>query len=849
MLRTAIAAEGGRLFMTADGSAGAAFATTTAAVRATVAAHRALHAADWTPLAGPPVRLALHSGAVEVRDDDYTGPVLERLAHLLAVGQGGQILLSQAVTTVLATTPPAGVFLRDLGWHRLPDLGSPERVTQVIVPGLPADFPPLRSLDAFRHNLPLQLTSFVGRAEEMARIQQHLDEAAGPRRLLTLIGPGGTGKTRLALQAAAGQLARFADGVWFVELAPLADPALLPQTVAAVVGVREEPARPLSATLVAALQSRQVLLVVDNCEHLIAAAADLVETLLAGCPRLVILASSREALGITGETVFRVPSLAQPTPASGSPGAPSASDSAGVGDYAAVRLFLDRARVVQPDLLLTARTAAALATICRRLDGIPLALELAAAQVRVLSVEQIAARLDDRFRLLTGGSRTALPRQQTLSALIDWSWDLLTADEQRLLRRLAVFVGGWTLAAAEATCADATLPSTAISDVLTQLVNKSMVVLEEQETGVRYRFLETIRQYAREKLFAAGEAAAFHDRHRDWFVDWVERTAPRIQRSQDTTGLVPVDGELDNLRAALAWAGETGADAALARLAVALGWFWEMRGYLSEGTQWTQRALDAPDLPVPLREQVLFTAGRLAFRRSDPAQSMPVLTEALARFRALGDPLWTAHTLLVLGSVYGHQGNPDPADDLFAEALALFRALGDQPGQARALNHLGERQRFQGHHAAAVELYRESLELAQGLGDRLGVAITSVNLAHIATQQGAFEQAACYYAEGLRLVQALGYQLMGAEALEGRATLAGVAGAPLQAARLFGAAEALRAAIGTPLTPAERGIYDPAVAQARDRVDPAAWAAAWAAGAALSWEQAIAEARQDLAAD
>jgi non-specific serine/threonine protein kinase len=585
------------------------------------------------------------------------------------------------------------------------------------------------------------------------------------------------------------------------------------------------------------------LLVLDNCEHLIAATADLAEMLLAACPRLVILASSREALGVAGETIFRVPSLAQPGPPAPSPqGTLAGPATAAVGDYAAVRLFLDRARAVQPDLLLTARNAAALATICRRLDGIPLALELAAAQVRVLSVEQIAARLDDRFRLLTGGSRTALPRQQTLRALIDWSWDLLTPGEQRLLRRLAVFVGGWTQEAAEAICADATLPSTAIGALLSQLVNKSLVVLEEQEGGARYRYLETIRQYAREKLVAAGEAQTFHDRHQAWFETWAERTAPRIERAQDTTGLAPVQRELDNLRAALAWAGETGADAALARLVVALGWFWEMRGYLSEGTQWTQRALDAPALPEPLRAQVLFTAGRLGFRRSDAAGSMAAATAALALFRAQADPLWTAHALLVVGSIHGHQGDPAQADALFAESLELFRALGDQPGQARALNHLGERERFQGNHSAADALYRESLALARILGDRLGIAITSVNLAHMATQRGEFTLAARSYAEGLQGVQALGYHLLAAEALEGRATLAGAAGEPLRAARLFGAAETLRVAIGTPLTPAERGIYDPAVAAARTGVDPAAWTAAWAAGAALSLAQAIAEA-------
>lgn len=846
LLRAALAAEGGSLFQTDSGALGAAFTSTAAAVRAAVAAHRALHAGDGTPRPGPRPRLALHSGPLEARNGDYSGPLLTRLGHLLVVGHGGQILLSQTVTMAMATTPPAGVFLLDLGRHRLRDLAPPERVAQLTLPGVPADFPPLCSLDTFSHNLPLQLTSFVGRKAEMAALRRHLVGAGtgSPLRLLTLIGPGGTGKTRLALHAAAEHLAHFADGVWLVELAALADPVLLPQAVAAVLGVREESDRPLLTTLAAALSSRHLLLVLDNCEHLIAAAADLAETLLHACPHLVILASSREALGLAGETIFRVPSLAQPSrPAEAGPSAEA------VDDYDAARLFLDRARAVRPDLLLTAGTAVALATICRRLDGIPLALELAAAQVRDLTVEQIAARLDDRFRLLTGGSRTALPRQQTLHALIDWSWDLLTPGEQRLLGRLAVFVGGWRRDAAETICADATVARAAVGDLLTQLVNKSLVVLDESAGGTRYHFLETIRQYAREKLLAAGEAQTFHDRHRDWLLDWVERTAPRIERSQDTSGFAPVDAELDNLRAALAWAGETGATEVGARLVVALGWYWEMRGYLSEGNGWIQQALAAPDLPGPLRARVLFTAGRLAFRRNDAAPGMAVLTEALSAFRAVADPLWTAHTLLVLGAIYGHQGDPGQADAWFAESLALFRAAGDAPGQTRTLNHLGERQRYQGNLAAAREFYTESLALARALGDQLNIAIGVVNLAHLATQQGDVDQAARSYDEGLHLVQTLGYRLLAAEALEGRATLAGATGDPLRAARLFGAAAAVRAAVGTPLTPLERRIYEPAVAAVRATVAPAAWATAWAAGAALSLDQAITAARADPPAD
>ncbi len=834
LLSPLVTAAGGHLLPTPAAAPCAVFPTTPAAVRAAVALQRALQGAAAPPRPGLPVRLALHRGPLAISDGSPDGPTLDRLAHLLATGHGGQILLSQAVTLDLALTPPAGVFLRDLGRHRLADLALPERVAQVTVPDLPADFPPLRSLDAFRHNLPVHPTSFVGRSTELATVRLRLaDAATGGPRLLTLIGPGGTGKTRLALHAAAAHLAQFADGVQLVELAPLADPALLPQAVAAVLGVREEPARPLLATLITALQARHLLLLLDNCEHLISAAAELTAALLSACPRLVILASSREALGLPGESVFRVPPLALPDPRT-----PAEAGR----DSAAGRLFLDRACAVRPDLVVTAADSAAVTTICRRLDGIPLALELAAAQARELPVAEIAARLDDRFRLLTGGSRTALPRQQTLHALIDWSWDLLRPAEQRLLARLGVFVGGWTAATASAICADPTLPADDIPALLTRLVNTSLVLRDEHEGGMRYRFLETIRQYAREKLFAAGEAQTIHERHCAWFGAWAEQTAPTISCSQELSGFGPVATELDNLRAALAWAAETGAAATLAQLVVALGWFWEMRGALREGTGWVQQALAAADLPAPVRARVCFTAGRLAFRRSDPGEGGPILSEALTTFRTLADPLWTAHTLLALGAVHGHHGSEGQVDGWFAESLALFRALGDQPGQARALNHLGERHRFQGRPTSAAPLYRESLTLAQAINDEVSVAIAVVNLGHVATQQGAGAAAAAYYAEGLQVVQRLGYWLLAPEALEGRAALAAGAGAPLQAARLFAAAAAVRTALGTPLTPAERESYEPAVAAAQAGVDPAAWAAAWATGARLDLEQAIAEA-------
>src|SRR5262245_32041588 len=395
------------------------FARATDAVTAAAAIQRALHAEAWPPETPLRVRLALHTGEADLRAGDYYGNAANRCARLRAIAHGGQAVLSMATEELVRDTLPPGVALQDLGEHRLSDLARPERVFQVLVDGAPAAFPPLRSLDALPHNLPLQLTSFVGRERELAAVHGLL---AG-HRLVTLTGPGGTGKTRLAQQAAAEALVPaagrpgFADGVWLVELAALADPALVPQAVAAAVGVREDPGRPLLATLTDALRHRRLLLLLDNCEHLLDACARLADALLRACPHLTVLASSREALGLAGETIWRVPSLAVPAVPTGRPLSPPEA----LTRYAAVALFVDRAQAVQPSFRMTDRNAPAVAAICQRLDGIPLAIELAAARVRALAVEPLLVRLEDRFRLLTGGSRTALERHQTLQAAVDWS--------------------------------------------------------------------------------------------------------------------------------------------------------------------------------------------------------------------------------------------------------------------------------------------------------------------------------------------------------------------------------------------------------------------------------------------
>jgi predicted ATPase/class 3 adenylate cyclase len=576
LLRAAMAAKHGQVIKSTGDGLHAVFAAAADAAGAVLAGQRTVRAEPWPDTAPLRVRMALHTGEAELRDGDYYGPALNRAARLMAVAAGGQSLISQTTAAVIQDRLPAQVSLRDLGEHCLKDLMRPERVFQIGAPDLPADFPRLRSLNAFAHDLPVQLTSFVGREQEIGETRRLLSET----HLLTLTGPGGTGKTRLALQIAAEVMPDFPDGAWLIELAPLADPAYLMPALAATFGLREVPGRPLAAVVTDYLRAKALVLLLDNCEHLIDACARLADDLLHAASGLRIIATSREALVLAGETAYRVPSLSLPDLPTATPGSLARSEAA--------RLFVERAQAGQPRFALTPGNAPAIAAICARLDGMPLALELAAARVKVLTVEQIAARLDDRFRLLIGGSRTALPRQQTLRALIDWSYDLLPEAERRLLRELSVFAGGAPLKAAEAVCAGID-----VLGVLTQLVNKSLVAVDEQGAEARYRLMETIRQYAREKLLDAGEAERARDRHLEFFLQWTEATEPRLFGAEIIAGLDQLEIEQDNLRAALEWALDPthGDPVAALRLVAVLYFFWGRRTSVTEGRQWAQTAL------------------------------------------------------------------------------------------------------------------------------------------------------------------------------------------------------------------------------------------------------------------
>jgi predicted ATPase/class 3 adenylate cyclase len=767
-----------------------AFHTATDALRAAVKSQIDLWNENWDT-ASIKVRMGIHTGKAEVQENgEYHGFLtMSRVQRLMSAGHGGQVLISLATEELVRDELPEDVSLRDMGEKRLKDLIRPERIYQLMISNLPVDFPPLKTLDTYRHNLPAQMTSFIGREKEMAEITQAINE----HRLVTLTGSGGTGKTRLSLQVAAKMLEQFRDGVWFVELAPLSDPALVPNTIASVLGVREEQGRPLMATLLDWLSNKEILFVLDNCEHLVEACAEFAATGLQTSRGTRILASSREALGITGETAYRVSSLEVPNP----------KDSISmdtINQYTAVRLFIERATQALGTFSVTNANAPVMAQICYRLDGIPLAIELAAVRVKVLRVEQIAERLDNRFRLLTGGSRAALPRQQTLSALIDWSYDLLPETEQMLLRRLSAFVGGWTLEAAETVCADESIESLEVMDLLTHLVDKSLVGMDELAIEPRYRMLETIREYAREKLLAANERDQLRNQHLQFFVQLAEQTQRNLETAQRTVWLPRMESEHDNLRAALEWACER--DLETARwLAGILERFWFFGDHLSEAHTWYARVLDSGDratitkglalallssgivslnleyldeAQVSFEQSVVFwqklglqkwLAASLAWlayfliQRGEHAHAHDLFTKHELLFRASADSATLGWVLSNWGSVKAAIRRDDPsAKALLDEALSLGQSLQDPLSLLLSYSSLGDWAILQDDHATARRYFLEALEWRRQLGTRWIIAAGLRQVANLMCLQGDYQQAEPLYTEALAMARALGDQ-------------------------------------------------------------------------------------------
>ena len=678
------------------------------------------------------------------------------------------------------------------------------------------------------HNLPVQLSSFVGRDRDLAEVQRSI----GDRRLVTLTGFGGVGKTRLALEVAGSLLDRYLDGVRLVELAALVDPLLVPHAVASALDLAEQPGRSIDDVLVAALRTQEMLLVLDNCEHLLDASAALVERVLRTCPDVRIIATGREALGIGGEVVWPVAPLELPAEA-------IAVDRA--DRYGALRLFLERCRVRKPDFASTEQNLPATIEICRRLDGIPLAIELAAAWIPSLSVDELATRLDDRFRLFTGGSRTALPRHQTLRALVDWSYDRLLAEEQTVLRELTVFAGGWTLAAAEAVCTGASGGDRGASpiELLGRLVAKSLVVADDRAGATRYSFLVTIRQYGAEKLDEA-EGDAARRRHAAYFLDLAERAEPELRGADQRAALARLTDEQDNLRAALRWSISSSETETALRLCGALWRFWWIRADLDEGPRWLRQALAMDgDASPTSRAHVLNGAGALSRLRGEVPQATAYHAEALALLQEIGFQQGIAATYQNLASVAKDRAAFDEAQRLYLQSLALFREIGDEWGIAMALNNLGINVRGLRQYDRARALCEEALAIRRARGDVWGVAMSLNELARIARARGEYDRAGELCNESLTIFQALGVKLHIAASLEVAAWVAGGRGEHTRAARLFGAADALRSAIGAPIPPHERAGLDAAVSASRTGLGPARFAAAFGEGRALATDDAV----------
>jgi predicted ATPase/DNA-binding SARP family transcriptional activator/DNA-binding CsgD family transcriptional regulator len=685
------------------------------------------------------------------------------------------------------------------------------------------------------HNLPAPRSSFVGREREMLELKR----ALAMTRLLTLTGVGGSGKTRLALKVARDLVGAYPDGVWMVEFASLSEGTLVPQAVANSVGVPEQPGRSLTNTLVDDLREKRLLLVLDNCEHLAEAAARLSDMLLSSCPHLRILATSRETLGVKGELMWRVDPLSVPDANRddyrGFVRAPSAEE---LARYEAVRLFVERARLRSPHFELTKENAGAVAQICRHLEGIPLAVELAAARVGTLAVVQIAERLENSLKLLRGG-RSAPQRQRTLRATLEWSYNLLSEEEQVLLRRLSAFAGGWTLEAAEAVGAGDPVQEEDIIALISMLVDKSLVVEGRAEEAGRYRLLEPVRQYAGECLEESGEADAFRRRHAAFFLALAEDAEPELTGAQQQEWANRLEAENDNMRAALSWSLEREPETAL-RLAVVLARFWEIRARFVEGSEWLEAALRQGDrFDAAMRVKLLSEAGTFAFYRADFDHAIVLHGEALELYREVGDDNGVAFALLCLGAQYAEKGDYERAAPFLEEGLVVSRRSGNIRNIAGTLHNLAEVERQRGNYERAKALGMESIALAREMEDKRQLAAV-VGWVGLLTVFGVEEHdlAERSLKEALTLDRELGNWAYGAYCLEGFAGLAGARGQGARAARLWGAAEALRTNIGTPLPLDSRLLFERSVAAARALLDEEAWESAFVQGMAMSAEEA-----------
>ncbi|MFL5761868.1 MAG: tetratricopeptide repeat protein [Thermomicrobiales bacterium] len=874
LLRTAIETHSGHVFKTVGDAFCAAFETAPLALSAALAAQRALHAEPWGDVGSIRVRMAIHVGAAEERDADYFGPAVNRVARVLSAGHGGQVLLTLAGEELARDALPAGARLRDLGEHRLKDLAREERLFQVVEADLPADFPPLNTLDAHPHNLPVQLTPFLGRDREVASVRENLER--NDVRLLTLTGPGGTGKTRLALQVAADLVEGYADGAWFVELEEATDADLVAAAIARALGVRETGGHSLWDSLIEFLKAKRLLLVLDNFEQ-VAHAAPIVGKLLAAAPAAKVLVTSRIRLGIQAEHDLHIPPLGLP------PRNVRETSPEQLAQYEAVRLFVDRAQAAKADFQLTQTNAAAVAAICRELDGLPLAIELAAARVRMLPPQALLKRLEDKLGLLIGGARDRPERQQTMRAAIAWSHDLLTPLAQTFFGRLSVFAGGWYFEAAETIAGRG--GEVDVLDELESLVDHSLVRQEETAEGEpRFAMLAAVREFARDQLEAAGggEAELTHMLHAEYLLQVAETAETYLTGPEQASWLDRLESEHDNLRAALAWfQGEKETEQGL-RLAAALRRFWYVRGYPSEGRQWLDAFLDGDSSTLSsLRGKALDTAGAMAMVQGDHETAARLTEAALACYDAANDRSGLARARAQLGLVAMERGDHALAERHHEAALSLYReaadsrgigmvsgnlgllasqrgdieraiefyeealhwssAASDEQSAAVVLLNLAEAREFQGDLVRASDLYHQARERFRQLGDQLGVAFALVGLGRLSLIHGDVDRAADLLAEGLAIYHELGDVVGVAAALETLAQAKAADGDPESAARWLGAAAAMRDTTGVPLAEPYLPDFNRLVVALEELLGAARWTDVATEGRSLAVEQLVQE--------
>jgi predicted ATPase/class 3 adenylate cyclase len=881
LVKAAIEKADGYVFKTVGDAFCAAFWTAEAAVAAALAAQRALGSEDWATRRPIRVRMGLHTGVCEERNGDYFGPVVNRVARLEAVAHGGQIVLSGTTAELVSQSLSDDAALRDLGFHRLKDLGRPEHVFQLEAPFLEADFPPLASLDnpELPNNLPSVVNAFVGRERELSEVRT----LVGSARLVTLTGAGGSGKTRLALQVAAELLDTTADGAWFADLAPVTDGAQIPAVVAAVLGLPDQYGPDLSEAVVDALGHQDTLILLDNCEHLVDAAAKFCEQVIRHCPRVRIIATSREPLGIDGERVYRVPSLSLP-PA-------DAESTADLTRSDAVRLFVERALLHDPGFRLDEQSAALVATLCRRLDGIPLALEIAAARLSSMSLTQITERLDQRFRLLTGGSRNAMPRQQTLQATVDWSFGLLTVPERDMLIRLSVFAGGFDLQAAEAICKPASVDTADTLDVLDQigsLVDKSLVIADRTPSSVRYRLLETIRQYSAQELVRSagdGEVQRVRDLHADYFLTLAQTARPALTGHGQAVWLRRLDPEWDNLRATFLHLESGSRVDDVLQLGVALERFAISRGHGDVLTA-LRRAITHPGAALsPLLVEALVVTSRLIslFLHKDVGElaiGKRHAEQALALARELGDIRLEARALgqLAGASSFEHdiaavralasQGadlasqigdmqllgellaafassapSPEDVRRIRLEVLACCRKSGDDLLAANELHNLYGLDLDGGLIENAAAYLTQAIRLAEQLGGELFLYFMRSDLGILLLIQGRPEEAIPVIRRCLLVARRIGMRIDASEVIFAAACCSAWQGHYVSAAQLHGAADAdIKAAleIGTiDWSKAEQDLREREQRQLRELMGPGPYEEAYQAGARLTPAQAV----------